>query len=597
MKDNMENEMEKDIKGSAEDSFEFDVEIDIEDGEKKKKTNFFKKLKPDLSKKQKKILLFACGGTAALLAVVYFGLVIFFQNHFVFGTTINGVKCSGKSVEKAEKLIKDEAADFVMTITGRDGYEETIPGKDISLKVKFDDELEKEMEKQNPFGWVAALFTGKERSIACAISFDEDGLNEIFENLECFRQTEIIEPVSATLEYKDGTYEIVEEVLGNKIDKEAFKEALWEGMYEMASDFVMEERGCYVMPALMSDSEKLLEAKKTMEGYLDVKITYVFGDSREKPDKSEISKWMYLNEDGTVGFDTEKVREYINVLGDKYNTYGKPHSFKTSYNDQVVEVTKGHYGWRMNREDETLALIEDIKVGEDKEKEPLWLQRAQVHGESDIGDTYVEVNLTAQHVWFYKDGTLLIDSGCVTGKVKSGWDTPEGIDGITYKDKDAVLRGANYATPVTYWMPFNGNIGLHDATWRNKFGGSIYINSGSHGCVNLPFKTAKTIFENVEAGIPVIVYSLPGTEDNANKQQLTEQEQTAADMETTIPQDTLPIVTQPATQAPAATTQPATQAPVATTQPTTQATTQPVTQPTTKKPDTGGTVTGSAIEP
>lgn len=553
----------------------------MENNVEKKKFSF----KLNLTEKQKKIILFSGIGVVAFLLIVYFGFSIFFQNHFVFGTTINGVKCSGKTIEKAETAIKEQVDSFEMKIVGRDNYSTIIYGKDIDLQVTFDGELEKVMKKQNPFGWVGALFSKPEKTIERAISFDEEALTAIFENLECLQQTDITEPVSASLEYKNGEYEIIQEVLGNRIDKEAFKTALWEAVYEMVVDFVMADRGCYVLPALTSDSEKLLEAKETMENYLKVNITYVFGATKEVVTESEISQWLYLNEDGTVAFDDVKVREYIDVLGDKYNTYRKPRTFKTSYNDQTVEVTQGHYGWRMNRADETLALIEDIKAGESKEKEPLWLQRAMVHGESDIGNTYVEVNLTAQHVWFYKDGTLLIDSGCVTGKVRNGWNTPEGIDGITYKDKDAVLRGDDYATPVTYWMPFNGNVGLHDATWRNKFGGSIYVNSGSHGCVNLPYKTAKTIFENVEAGIPVIVYSLPGTEDVKNQQQLTPQEQIAADTETTLPPETAPVnqgtlpVIQPTTVPTTTTT--TTTVPTTTTSTTTVPTTAPTTVPTT----------------
>lgn len=547
--------------------------------EEKKKFNWKKFIKVNLSPKQKKTVLFTGAGVVGLMLVIYFGFAIFFQSHFLFGTTINGVKCSGKNIEKAEAAIKKQVDSFSMKIQGRDDYEEEIVGKDINLQVSFDGELESVLKKQNGFGWIGAIFSKPERTIERAISFDEEALEDIFENLECFQQTDITEPVSASLEYKNGAYEIIEEIPGNKIDKEAFKTALWEAVYDMVVDFVMADRGCYVQPALTADSEAMAEAKATMEKYINVKITYLFGEAKENVTESEISQWIYLNQDGSIGFDQEKVREYIDVLGDKYNTYGKPHSFKTSYNGQVVEVTKGHYGWRMNRADETLALIEDIKAGENKEKEPLWLQRAQVHGASDIGNTYVEVNLTAQHIWFYKDGVLLIDSGCVTGKVSRGWDTPEGIDGITYKDKDAILRGSNYATPVTYWMPFNGNIGLHDATWRNKFGGTIYKNSGSHGCVNLPYKTAKTIFENVEAGIPVIVYSLAGTEDNVKQQPLTEQEQIAADTENSMQQETtapvqVPAVTQPVTAAP---TQPVTVPPQTTTVPPTTTTVPPTT--------------------
>ena len=70
----------------------------------------------------------------------------------------------------------------------------------------------------------------------------------------------------------------------------------------------------------------------------------------------------------------------------------------------------------------------------------------------------------------------------------------------------SVLRGSNYRAEVSYWMPFNGNIGLHDASWRHSFGGSIYKTNGTHGCVNAPLSLAKRIFENIEDGTAIICY-------------------------------------------------------------------------------------------
>ena len=55
-------------------------------------------------------------------------------------------------------------------------------------------------------------------------------------------------------------------------------------------------------------------------------------------------------------------------------------------------------------------------------------------------------------------------------------------------------------------MPYNGGVGMHDATWRNKFGGEIYKTSGSHGCINLPLSIAKELYEEVETGFPVVSY-------------------------------------------------------------------------------------------
>ena len=114
--------------------------------------------------------------------------------------------------------------------------------------------------------------------------------------------------------------------------------------------------------------------------------------------------------------------------------------------------------------------------------------------------------MTQQHLWYYKDGALVADGDVVTGNKALNHSTPVGTYRITYKEKNATLKGEDYESKVTYWMPFNGNIGVHDAIWRDKFGGQIYLTNGSHGCVNAPYALAEKIFNNIEAGIPVICY-------------------------------------------------------------------------------------------
>ena len=118
----------------------------------------------------------------------------------------------------------------------------------------------------------------------------------------------------------------------------------------------------------------------------------------------------------------------------------------------------------------------------------------------------MEIDLGKQHLYLYVEGELILESDFVSGNASRGWNTPAGVFGLTYKTTNAVLRGENYATPVSYWMPFNGNIGMHDATWRNSFGGEIYLTNGSHGCINLPYENAKVIYEYVYTGFPIVCY-------------------------------------------------------------------------------------------
>ena len=152
-------------------------------------------------------------------------------------------------------------------------------------------------------------------------------------------------------------------------------------------------------------------------------------------------------------------------------------------------------------------MINDIKNGENIIKEPIYLQKALGTRENDIGSTYVEINLTNQYLWFYKDGDIVAQGDIVSGNESRGLSTPVGTYILNYKQKDATLKGAGYSSKVSYWMPFNSNIGLHDATWRNDFGGNIYKSNGSHGCINLPVYLAKKIYENIEPGTPIICYT------------------------------------------------------------------------------------------
>lgn len=125
-----------------------------------------------------------------------------------------------------------------------------------------------------------------------------------------------------------------------------------------------------------------------------------------------------------------------------------------------------------------------------------------------LGD-HVEVSVSSQTLYLVQNDEVTLKSPVVTGNY--GHDTPKGIFKLAWKASPSVLKGKNddgsdYESPVTYWMPFNGGIGLHDATWRGSFGGNIYRGNGSHGCVNLPYNTAKKVYGVVSSGYIIIVY-------------------------------------------------------------------------------------------
>lgn len=277
----------------------------------------------------------------------------------------------------------------------------------------------------------------------------------------------------------------------------------------------------------------------------------------------EIRNWLTVN--GTsVGINEGKATEYVKKLAASYDTAYKAKSLKTSYG-KTVSITGGSYGYKINQAKEAATLVSLIKNGEQTSREPEYSQKGASRTGNDYGNTYVEINLTAQHLYFYVKGKLVVQADFVSGNAAKGWSTPAGAYSITYKQRNATLKGQGYATPVSYWMPFNGGIGLHDANWRKTFGGTIYKTNGSHGCVNLPPAVAKTIYENISAGDPVLCYHLDGTESASTSG--TKKDETAA---------TTAAAT---TAAPKTTAAPTTAAPETTAAPTTAA-------PTTEAPTT-----------
>ncbi len=244
------------------------------------------------------------------------------------------------------------------------------------------------------------------------------------------------------------------------------------------------------------------QAQKDLAG---VTITYQFGDQSEVLDNDRILSWLKEQEDGSVAIDEQQAKAFVKELAEKYDTAYTTRTFHTT-GGRDIQIAQGDYGWRIDQEAETKHLLELLAAKQSATCEPIYAQTAAVHAKNDWGTTYVEVSLTDQYLWLYKDGHCILESYFVSGNPTRGHATPKGIYGLTYKTRDATLSGEGYDSKVKYWMPFNRNVGLHDAPWRKTFGGQIYKNNGSHGCINLPPANAAKIYENVDKNTPVIVY-------------------------------------------------------------------------------------------
>lgn len=440
------------------------------------------------------------------ILAVYLILALFFRNHFYFGTRVNGINISCNTIENADNKLKTSFDKYSLELIERNNEKEIIQGNKIDLKYESKDSLKNLKENQNPFLWGIKIWNSDLRNTnESTISYDEYKLQDIFNKLSCFDSTKIVEPKNANFKYTNEGYLIEDEVYGNKVDRDVFFNCIVACIIEGKRTLNLDETGCYDNPKYKADSKEVSEAKEILDKYASTKIYYSFDEKMELVDGTIISSWLYVDNNMNVKIDEDKLNAYIKELASKYNTFGKPRTFTTSIG-KTIEVTGGFYGWKINNAEEAKALINNIKNGQTLVKEPIYSQKAVSREENDIGDSYVEINLTRQHLWFYKKGALVTQGDVVTGNENRNTPTPVGTYFLNYKQKNATLKGAGYSSEVTYWMPFNGNIGIHDAKWRNSFGGNIYKTNGSHGCVNAPNYLASTIFDKIDAGTPIICY-------------------------------------------------------------------------------------------
>jgi hypothetical protein len=441
---------------------------------------------------------------AACIVLVYLIGSIYFASHFFFNTYINGVKVSLKVRTAAEGIIKRHISAYKLQLLERKNEAEEIFGQDIDLRYNEVAGVPEIRKIQNSFKWICSLFKEQEYQIDELFVYDKDKLRARVSELRCLNSV-VTEPKNVSFKYSNDSYEVIEEVYGNKVNKERLADAIQLSILKGETKLDLNQRLCYENPRYTISSDKTIETKKLLDKYVGASITYIFGNEKEVLDKNIINQWLSVDENLDVILSEIAVMKYVRALGKKYDTVGAARKFKTSVG-KTVEVKGGLYGWKIDHGAETNALLKNLKQGHILEKEPLYAQTTVSRGGNEIGNTYVEINITKQHLWFYKNGRLITQGPVVTGNPNRGYSTVVGTYMLNYKDKGSTLRGPDYEAEVTYWMPFFGNIGIHDATWRYSFGGQIYKRSGSHGCVNAPLYLAKTIFENIEEGTPIVCY-------------------------------------------------------------------------------------------
>ena len=272
-----------------------------------------------------------------------------------------------------------------------------------------------------------------------------------------------------------------------------------------AASVDLEEKDVYRKPDITQDDEALNGKMAELNHLTAARITYAIGENSYAIDRATLQSWLVQGEDGTYTISQDEAAAFVRHMAYETDTFGLAHTFKTSLGATINLNAGGDYGWCIDKEETTQALLQAIEDETQGNLDPVYLYTANDRSANDIGNTYVEVCISQQKMWCYKDGVLVTETPVTTGNHATGYDTPAGsVWAVDAKKSDCDFK--LYPSHVMFWLPFNGDVGIHDASWRTEYGGDIYLTNGSHGCVNTPYTEAEKVFNAIEIGDPVIVY-------------------------------------------------------------------------------------------
>ena len=325
-----------------------------------------------------------------------------------------------------------------------------------------------------------------------------------------------IQPYRATIAYNAdaGAFVGVDGVAGEAPVYDTATKNLKKAVKELKEKAELTSETGNVEGDVAADSDYVQDALKEANAYLDVTVTCNFNPSTGKAatetvGKDQISQWLVVGNDGlSVSLDGESMANYCTELAKNHDvSKTKKGQFKTT-TGSVISVNVPASGQTVDGNKLYESIADAINKKQSATVEAVYseAQEEETGEYVTYGGNYCEVDLTNQMVYVYKNGQQVVSSPCVTGCIAKGHGTPTGVYSIFSMDKNRYLNGDGYKSWVNFFVPFNGGIGFHDASWRSTFGGNIYLYSGSHGCINMPYAQVQKLFANVSMGEKVIVY-------------------------------------------------------------------------------------------
>lgn len=434
-------------------------------------------------------------------------------HEYLPGTYINGMDVSGMNPKQVEDILNEPARSFVvkeMNAETREPMEETLDLRALGYYQHFD--TQKVLDEQRHSTWFYSYWEQTKHEVNYdGFAIDENAVAASIAGLYFVKPENNIAPVNAELIADKGYYSITESDDGCQIDVEKAVQLVKEAIMreETAIDLTDPEKALYSEAEVKTDDKALNDQMAELNKIWTKTITIpMYGEVKEVIGE-ELLRRLIIADGFEFSINEEELDKYMDELWVKYSTWKTKRDFTTSKGKTIkVGSDIDIFGYDLAKE-MTREEIHDVLLGkEDAKCQAYWDDQGTWSDKTknDIGETYVEISIADQHLWYYVDGKLSMETDIVTG-TKGKTDSPVGLFKIWAKRTKVTLIGDDYQTPVELWLPITWDgVGIHDASWRSTFGGTIYETDGSHGCINTPYDFCQPFFDAVEIGTPVVVY-------------------------------------------------------------------------------------------
>lgn len=452
-----------------------------------------------------------------MAGAAFIALAVYYRDNFPVNTWINGVYCTGRSVQEVNEELAERQAESVISIVDAEGRRWELDMGTAGVRPDYTEQLKAYLQANASFDWLKNLGrTVSDQLSPRTYAVDDEKLRKAFEELDLVKE-ERDRGQGVRVRHSEAGYYLQDDN-GGRLNVEKAYSCLRESLRKGDTAFFLQENGCYED---LPDSQEDLGQREIWQqicGFVERSGKIIYDMGAEKivftPEmacdflkREEGGECPLLDENGDIMIDDDKVREWVARLAEDYDTWKAEREFQTTRGD-VVTVAYDTYGTELDDAAETQYLLEALRTDfpAPQVHTPAYIHQGFARGLDDIGDTYIEIDMTEQKMYYYAEGELALETEVVTGDTGKRMGTPAGINFVYNMQRNRTLRGSGYASFVKYWMPIKGGVGIHDASWRKAFGGEIYKNNGSHGCINTPTEVMGELYEMAQVGTPVITF-------------------------------------------------------------------------------------------